>query len=297
VAWWLGVVLAVGFAALATPTITAERWLLRFHPGSVADKLPAPFTVRAPMLAGYEQLRVRGGVVVARGESVSRDQAAIADAIADAMPHGPVLYLAFFALSLVLAAIFTHHMRRSIKGRLIRVQVVSLAVVAVLAVAVKLVMLGTALSALVVPVAVLAMIPTMALDRTVGLATGVLAALVVSLQAPFDVGLAILLLVQAATAGLVVPERPKRRWVAALGAGLVTTLCTGATYLLLTYLATGGAPELTDPLHSAWVAAVVGPAIAAVIAVPLLPLYQLLVGEITQGKLFALEDLGHPPVS
>jgi putative nucleotidyltransferase with HDIG domain len=294
VSWWLGVVLAVSFAVLATPTITAERWLLRFHEGSVVEKLPAPFTVRSPMLAGYEQLRVRGGVVVARGEPVTRDQAAIADAIADAMPRGPVLYLAFFAVTLVLASLFTHHMRRSTKGRLVRVQVVSLAVIAVLAVVVKLGMLSTALSALVVPVAVLAMVPTMALDRIVGLATGVLAALVVSLQAPFDVGLAIMLLVQAATAGLVVSERPKRRWVAALAAGLVTTLCTGATYLLLTYLTTGGAPELRDPLHSAWVAAAIGPAIAALVAVPLLPLYQLLVGEITQSKLFALEDLGHP---
>jgi hypothetical protein len=169
VSWWLGVILAVGFAALATPTITAERWLLRFHSGSVAEKLPAPFTVRAPMLAGYEQLRVGGGVVVARGEPVTRDQAAIADAIADAMPRGPVLYLALFALTLVLAAIFTHHMRRSTRGRLVRIQVVSLAVIAVLAVAVKLVMLSTALSALVVPVAVLAMVPTMVLDRIVGL--------------------------------------------------------------------------------------------------------------------------------
>jgi hypothetical protein len=246
------------------------------------------------MFAGYDNLRIGGGVVVARGETVSRDEATIADAIAAAMPRGPVLYLAFFALIFVLAAVFTHHMRRSTKGRLVRVQVVSLAVIAVLAVAVKIMLLSTALSALAVPVAVLALVPTMVLDRIVGLATGVLAALVVSFLAPFDVGLAILLLVQAATAGLVVAERPKHRWLAALTAGLVTTLCTGATYLLLTYLTTGHAPELRDPLHSPWLAAAIGPAIAAFLAVPLIPIYQLLVGEITQGKLFALEDLGHP---
>ncbi|HEU4734221.1 MAG TPA: HDIG domain-containing protein, partial [Kofleriaceae bacterium] len=294
VAWWLAIVLAVGFAALATPTITAERWLLQFGPGSVAARQPAPFTVRAPMLAGYEQLRVRGGVVVARGEIVAPDQAAVADSIALAIPRGPMLYLAFFALTLVLAGVFSYHMRRSVKGRLVRVQVVNLVVIGALAVIVKLLVLSTTLSALVVPVALLAMVPTMALDRVVGIATGVLAALVVSLQAPFDVGLAILLLVQAATAGLVVAEHPRRRWTAALGAGLVTTLCTGATYFLLTFLTTGSAPELHDPLHSPWIAAAVGPALAAVVAVPLLPLYQLLVGEITQGRLFALEDLGHP---
>ena len=100
-------------------------------------------------------------------------------------------------------------MRRSTKGRLARVQAVSFALIAGLAVAVKILLLSTALSALVVPVAVLAMLPTMALERNVGLATGVLAALVMSLLAPFAVGLAILLLVQAATAGLVVAERPQ----------------------------------------------------------------------------------------
>ncbi len=300
VSWWLGVVLAIGFAAIVTPAITAERWLLGFHagtatePGTVAEHHVAPFTVRAPMLAGGEHLRIGGGVVVARGETANRDEATIADTIAGATPHGPVLYGALFMLLGVLATLFTHHMRRSTKGRLVRVQIVSLVVLAVLAVAAKIVMLSTALSALAVPVAALALIPTMVLDRIVGLATGVLAALVISLLAPFDVGLAILLLVQAASAGLVVAERPRRRWLAALTAGLVTTLCTSATYLLLTYLTTGHAPELRDPLHSPWLAATIGPSLAALVAVPLIPLYQLLVGEITQGKLFALEDLGHP---
>jgi len=300
VSWWLGVVLAVGFAVVVTPAITAEHWLLGFHagtatePGTVTEHHAAPFTVRAPMLVGEGNLRVGGGVVVARGETATRDEATIAGAIAGAVPHGPVLYAAFFVLLGVLATLFTHHMRRSTKGRLVRVQIVSLVVLAVLAVAVKIVMLSTALSALAVPVAALALIPTMVLDRTVGLATGVLGALVVSLLVPFDVGLAILLLVQAAAAGLVVAEHPRRRGLAALTAGLVTTLCSSATYLLLTYLTTGHAPELRDPLHSPWLAAAIGPALAALIAVPLIPIYQLLVGEITQGKLFALEDLGHP---
>src|SRR6185503_6862224 len=292
--WWLGIVLAAGFAVVLAPAITAERWPLQFRAGTIAAKQVAPFTVRAPMLAGYDNLRVGGGVVVARGETATREEAAIADAIAEAMPRGPVLYLALFALVWALGAIFTHHMRRSTRGRLVRVQIVSLAAIAVVAVAAKLVLLSTALSALVVPVAALAIVPTMALDRVVGLATGVLAALAVSLLAPFDVGLAILLLVQAATAGLVVAERPQRRWIAALTAGGAATLCTSATYLVLAYLTTGRPPDLRDPLHSAWLAAAIGPAVAALIAAPLIPIYQLLVGEITEGKLIALDDFGHP---
>lgn len=293
VSWWLGIVLALGFAAVVTPAITAERWLFGFAAGTVTEHHAAPFTVRAPM-SGNGALRVGGGLVVARGELATRDEAAIADAIATTAPSGPVLYLAFFALSFVLAALFTHHVGRSIKGRLVRVQVVSLAVIAVLAAAVKLVLLATAVSALVVPLAVLAMVPTMVLDRVVGLATGVLAALVISLLAPFDIGLALLLLVQTAAAGLIVAERPRRRWLAALTAGVITTLCTAATYLLLSYLTSGHAPDLRDPLHSPWLAAAVGPALAAGLAVPLIPIYQLLVGEITQSKLIALEDLGQP---
>jgi putative nucleotidyltransferase with HDIG domain len=293
VSWWLGIVLALGFATLVTPVITAEHWMLRFGPWSIVEHREAPFTVRAPM-TGAGELRVGGGVVVARGEIATRDEATLADAIAGTTPGGTGLYLAMFALSFVLGALFTHHISRSTKGRLVRVQVVNLATIAVIAVAVKIVLLSTALSALVVPLAVLAMVPTMVLDRVVGLATGVLAALVVSLQAPFDIGLALLLLVQTAAAGLVIAERPRRRWLAALTAGAVTTLCTGATYLLLTYLISGRAPDLHDPLHSPWLAAAVGPAIAALLAVPVLPLYQLLVGEITRGKLIALEDLGHP---
>ena len=293
VSWWLGIVLALGFAALVTPAITAEHWLLHFDTGTIAEKHAAPFTVRAPM-TGYGNLRIGGGVVVARGEIATRDEAAIADAIAQATPRGPLRYAAFFALTFVLAALFTHHMRRSNKGRLLRVQIVSLAVIAVLAAVMKAMLLITALSALVVPLAVLAMVPTIALDRIVGLATGVLAALVICLLAPFDIGLALLLLVQAATAGLVIAEAPRRRWLAALTTGLVTTACTSATYLLLSYLTSGHAPELRDPLHSPWLAAGIGPALAALLTPPMIPIYQLLVGEITQSKLFALEDLGHP---
>ena len=75
----------------------------------------------------------------------------------------------------------------------------------------------------------------------------------------------------------------------------MTTLCTGRD-LPPAHLPDRPAtrPSCADPLHSAWVAAAIGPALAAVIAVPLLPLYQLAVGEITQGKLIALEELDHP---
>src|SRR4051812_35319365 len=85
VSWWLGVVLAVSFAAIVTPALTAERWLFGFRAGTIPEHAPAPFTVRAPNLAG---LQLHGGVVIARGELASREQAQLADAIAEATPRG-----------------------------------------------------------------------------------------------------------------------------------------------------------------------------------------------------------------
>ncbi|MEO8699188.1 MAG: HDIG domain-containing metalloprotein, partial [Kofleriaceae bacterium] len=297
VTWVVGIVFAFVFATLVTPVITAERWLGSLDVTEVVKDQPAPVTVRVPAFAGLETVDNHlsgGGVVLARGEIASQDDAALAEAIAAATPRGLLPYIAFFVLLLVFVTVFTHHMRRSNLGRLVRVQLVSLTSIALVAVAAKVVLLGTALSVLVVPVALLAMVPTMVLDRTTGLATGVLAALVVSLLGPFDLGVAILMLVQAATAGLVVAERPKQRWKSALFAGVVTTLFTVATYVLITYLTTGKMPAIGDPLRSPWLAAAVGPMIAMLLTVPLIPLYQLLVGEITQGKLVELEDLSNP---
>ncbi|MEJ7601345.1 MAG: HDIG domain-containing metalloprotein [Kofleriaceae bacterium] len=293
----LAAAFAVGFALLVLPAITAERWLGSFGFGAVEVGHLASLTVRVPPFAGTStpDAHVRGGgVVIARGEIATPGQRDDARAVAAAQPRGPMPYIAFVALLLAFGAIFSHHMERSTRGRLLRVQLISLVGVALFAALVKSVLLGSALSVLIMPVAVFALVPTLALDRTVGIATGVLAALVVALLGPFDVSIAILMLVQAATAGLVVAERPKHLLRATVIAGAVTTVFTAATYLLLSYLTTGVMPSLADPLHSPLLAAAIGPALATAIAVPLIPLYQLMVGEITHGKLVALEDLSNP---
>jgi hypothetical protein len=297
VAWWLGLVFALAFAILVMPTITADRWLGALGAGQIRDQHRAALTIRVPALSGYNTDAGhigQGGIVIARGAIANATDEANARAVAKATPRGALPYVAFFLLTFVIGAIFTHHMQRSTRGRLVRVQVVSLISVAVLAIVVKVMLLMSALSVLVVPVALLSLVATMALDRIVGLATGILAALVVALLGPFDVGVAILMLVQAAVAGLVVPEQPKDRWRAALAAGAVTTVFTAATYVLLTYLTTGQLPALHDPLSSPLVAAALGPALATLLSVPLLPLYQVLVGEITRGQLVELEDLSNP---
>ncbi|HEU0036888.1 MAG TPA: HDIG domain-containing protein [Kofleriaceae bacterium] len=294
---WLGVAFAFAFALLVTPAITADRWLDVLGFGTVELGQPAPYSVRVPPFAGAETRDAHvggGGYVVARGEIATRAHTDNARAVAEATPHGPMALIAFFVLAFTIATIFAHHMKRSTRGRLVRVQIVSLVSIVMLAIATKVVMLTTPLSVLVVPVALFAMVPTMVLDRVVGLATGVLAALVVSFLGPFDLSVAILMLVQAATAGLVVAELPKNRWKSALVAGAVTTVLTVATYVLLVYLTQNRFPSFANFLHTPLFAASIGPLIATAVAVPLLPLYQLLVGEITHGKLVELEDLSNP---
>ena len=264
VTWWSGLALAVVFTIVVVPAILFDAW---FAP--VAGE-PAPFT-----------LRTAGGIVAMRGEPVPATHVG---------PHGATEFLAFGVLVLVLASLFTHHMRRSGYGRLLRVQIVSLAMIAIAAILVKVAMLTTAASVFVVPVALFAMVPTLALDRVVGLATGTLAALIVAVLVPFDVSVSIVLLAQAAVAGLVIDERPKRVLRTVFLAGAATTVCTALVYPLLVYFTTGAWPAFGMP----WLACAIGPAAATFLAVPLLPVYQRAVGEITHGKLVSLEDLSHP---
>lgn len=264
VTWWSGLALAVAFTIVVVPAILFDAW---FAP---AAGEASPFT-----------LRTAGGIVAMRGEPVPATHVG---------PHGALQFLAFGVLVLVLASLFTHHMRRSGYGRLLRVQIVSLAMIAIAAIVVKIAMLATAASVFVIPVALFAMVPTLALDRVVGLATCTLAALVVAVLVPFDVSVAIVLLAQAAVAGLVIDERPKRVLRTVFIAGAATTACTALVYPLLVYFTTGVWPDLGMP----WLACAIGPAAATFLAVPLLPVYQRAVGEITHGKLVALEDLSHP---
>ncbi|HEX7702886.1 MAG TPA: HDIG domain-containing protein, partial [Kofleriaceae bacterium] len=149
---------------------------------------------------------------------------------------------------------------------------------------------------LIVPVAALAVLPVLVLDRVVGLATGAVAAVTVALCVPFDLGVAILLLAQIAVAALVVAERPKHRAGSVMRAGVAATLVMALAYPALQFLTTGKLPlaELSDPVRSAWVAATLAPVIATVLALLLVPFYQLLVDEITQSKLTVLEDRSQP---
>ncbi len=289
------VLLSLVFAALFAPIVLADRWLSP----TITVGAPAPITIRVPAFQGVQAPGVTirgGGVVVARGEVVD---AAKADAIAAAranVPRGTAPWFAYVAIAMALTLLYTLHLRRNHRGRLLRVQLVHLGLVLGVAVVTKIALLLSPMSVLVIPVSLAAVVPTLVFDRTVGLATGVWASILLSFLVPFDVGVSAVMVVQAATAALLVPERHDRPWRLALGAGIVSAVAAGVTYGAFHYLSSGAAPvhELRHPLSSAWAAAAMGGLIAAVAAVPLIPLYELMVGEITQGTLVRHENMSHP---
>ncbi len=291
-----GLLLSLVFALLVTPVVLAESWLLDAR---VEEGQPAPVTVRVRTFDGYDDGAVvgRGGaVVVARGEVATADQAELAAAAQRDAPHGLAGLGAYFAVLFVLAAGVTHHLRRSNRGRLLRVQLVLLGTVAAGAMLTKSLLLLWPLSVMAVPVALGAVVPTLVFDRTVGLAGGVLSAVVMSLLVPFDVGVSAVLVVQAVAGAIVIPERARPRVSIALLSGLMATAGAVLTYAAFSYLSLGVVPtgELSDPVSSSWLAAAAGGVMTAVLAMPIMTVFQLACGEITHGKLVQLEDLSHP---
>ncbi len=290
------VILSLAFALVVTPVVLAEAW---FVAPRVTAGQPANVTVRVPAFDGWDDQQVagRGGsVVIARGEIADRRQAAVVTAMLREQPSSGARFAAYAAVLFLLSVGVTHQMRRSNRGRLLRVQLVLLGTVALGAIVTKGLLLAYPVSVLAVPVALGAMVPTLVFDRTVGLAAGVLSAVTMALLVPFDVGIATVLVVQAVAAAIVLPDRARPRWSTAVVAGAVAMLGAALTYLGFFYLSDGVVPvhELSEPARSAWLAAAFGGAIAGVLALPLLPLFERACGEITHARLVAMEDLSHP---
>jgi putative nucleotidyltransferase with HDIG domain len=288
------ILLALGFAIAVTPVIRIDLWLTSAGSLDVKPGEPSPVTVRVPPFA--EPAPGGGAIVIARGEIADAYAAHTVAVVRARTPHGVFGDLAYFAVVLTLTAIYTMQLRRSNRGRHLRTQVVLLGGLLVFAVGVKTLMLLTSISVLAMPVSLLALATAMALDREAGVATGVLASVVVGLLVPFDIGITVILLVQALTASLLLPDRIKRRWRVSLTAGIGAAITGALAYGVVHYLTRGTAPvdELSRLGASSWLAAASGGVIAALLAMPSVPLLQMASGEITDGHLISLEDLSHP---
>lgn len=294
----VAVVMSVLFAGLVTPVVAvdlilASTGVVTFVPGE-----PAPLTVRVPRFSGFSDDRFElshGSVVVARGQMVDRRTAEVVQAVRDHAPApGPAL-AGYFAILLTLGLLYTTYLGRSHRGHLLRTQAVTLLLVVGGALLVEAALLFTSMSVFLVPLAALALVAAAVVDVSVGLTTGLLASVLVGLLVPFDLGVIAVLLLQTTTACLVAGDRrPKNTRV--VGAGLAGGACAAMAYTVLCYLATGQSPfgELVDPLRSGLGAAMVGGVLGGLLAIPLKPLYQFLLGDITKSKLVELEDLSNP---
>lgn len=293
------VLLSLVFALVGTPLLMAPSWIAAGAPYGAGE--PAPVTLRVPLFIGrsIDDVELRNGsIVVARGQVVV--DPAVVDLVRGRQPRGWGIWLTFFGGLFMAGILYTAQLARSHKGRLLRTQIVNLAVILGCAAATAAVFLLTPVSALAVPVAALAIVTALVVDLGAALATAMMAALVLGALTPFDPGVITVLAVQGAAAGLVVGERerlklrPTRTFI--LLAGLIAGIGAALTYFLIYYLSHNQTPvaELHDPMRSAWLAAGLAGPLGALLAMPALSLYQRALGDVPLSTLVELEDLSHP---
>ena len=161
-----GLLLALLFALAVTPVLRVDAWLAASGSLDVVAGEPSPVTVRIPPFAGTDLggLEHAGGgaILIARGDVATPLQADAVQVFRAHQPRGVVGDLAYFAVVLALTAIYTLQLRRSNQGRLLRSQLVLLGVLLASAIAVKTALLLTPLSVLAIPVALLAVVTTIA---------------------------------------------------------------------------------------------------------------------------------------
>jgi putative nucleotidyltransferase with HDIG domain len=292
-----GLLLSFAFALVGTPILMAQSWVttrVEFTAGE-----PAPVTLRVPLFLGraIDDVELHhGSIVIARGQVVGN--AALVTLVRDRQPHGWGAWLTFFAGLFMAGLLYSAQLRRSHKGRLLRTQIVNLAVVLVAAGGAAALFILTPISALAIPVAAVAIATALVVDLGAALATSLIAALVLGALTPFDPGVVTVLGVQGAVAALVVGDRPRRRptRLGILFAGLVAGVAAALCYFLFYYLSHNQTPvaELGDPLRSAWIAAGMAGPLGALLAIPALPLYQRALGDVPLATLVELEDLSNP---
>lgn len=294
----LAVLASLLFASVAAPLVTMDLLLASVNEPAFVPGEPAPMTVRVPHFSGFSDDRYevsQGAVVVARGQMVDHETADLVQAVRAKMPAPGSALVGYFTILFTITLLYSIHLRGSHRGQLLRTQALTLLLLLGGAFAVKMALLFTSMSVFLVPLAAVALVGRIVVDRSVGLSTALLASVLFGMLVPFDLGVIAVLLLQGMTACLVAGDRRSKNPRLA-GAGLVGGASAAFCYIVLCYLTTGHSPmaELEDPLRSALAASVMGGLLGGLLAIPLKPLYQYMLGDITKSKLVELEDLSNP---
>jgi putative nucleotidyltransferase with HDIG domain len=294
---WLGFALSVLFAGVMLPLTTFELWS-----GPAVDAAGrAVFTVRLPETTVWHDTLVgtrleHRRVLVARGELVDKADKRLLDAYEQGRrPPSLGLLLGLGIAYFMLGMLLTSYLRNfGYRGRRLRTQLTMLGSLVAAAALYKAYLLLTPLSAYWLPIGAFSIAIAVHHDRQVAFAGTVALSFLVGTLIPFDLGLAMVLLLQGFGA-IMFLIRPRRWWglaMAGLGGGLLAAL----GYLALAFLVGGRLPNAdTVSLFSSGLVGAIGGGLAAgLLSTVVAPLLERALGEIPRSRLIELTDLNHP---
>lgn len=294
---WLGFALSVLFAGLMVPLTTFELWT-----GPSVDAAGrAVFTVRLPETGIWHDTLVGARlehrrVVIPRGDRLEPGDRRLVDAYEyGRRPPSLGLLLGLGIAYFMLGMLLTSYLRNfGYRGRRLRTQLTMLGCLVAAAALYKAYLLLTPYSAYWLPIGALSIAVAVHHDRQVAFAVTVALSFLVGSLIPFDLGLAMVLLLQGFGA-IMFLTRPRKSWgltAAGVGGGALAAL----GYLALYFLVRGRLPDedTTSLVGSGLVGAFGGGVAAGLIATVVAPLFERALGEVPRGKLMELTDLNHP---
>jgi putative nucleotidyltransferase with HDIG domain len=294
---WLGFALSVLFAGIMVPLGTLDLWS-----GPAVDASGrAVFTVRLPEISLWHDTLVgtrieHRRIVVARGEKVEAADKRLVDAYEiGRRPPSLGLLLGLGIVYFMLGMLLTSYLRNfGYRGRRLRTQLTMLGSRVAAAALYKAYLLLTPYSAYWLPIGAFGIAVAVHHDRQVAFAGTIALSFLVGSLIPFDLGLAMVLLLQGFGA-IMFLNRPRKAWgliLSGLGGGMLA----GVGYLALCFLVQGRLPDedSTSLVQSGLVGAIGGGLAAGLLATVVAPLLERALGEVPRGKLVELTDLNHP---
>lgn len=294
---WLGFAFSVLFAGMMVPLTTFELWT---GPSVDADGR-AVFTVRLPETGIWHDTLVGSRIehrriVIARGEKVDAGDRRLIDAYDEGRrPPSLGLLLGLGLAYFMLGMLLTSYLRNfGYRGRRMRTQLTMLGCLLVAAALYKAYLLLTPFSPYWLPIGAFSIAVAVHHDRQVAFAGTVALSFLAGSLIPFDLGLAMVLLLQGFGA-IMFLNRP-RKWWGLVGAGVGGGVLAMLGYLALYFLVRGRLPDedTTSLVGSGLVGALGGGVASGILAVLVAPLFERALGEVPRGKLLELTDLNHP---